>query len=121
MSHGNTDALFKRLNLFLSKHSTRHEVLPQRRKKRTLLKWIEIEWSEGVLKPLCIWLIWLTVGTAFYGTVDFDGNYAKGFYYAVNVGYSIGWGVLHDQTDSSKLFSVFYLVIGATAISRWLV
>lgn len=39
-----------------------------------------------------LWFIWLTTGTIFY-SYDLDIGWAKGFYMAVNVGYSIGWYV----------------------------
>jgi hypothetical protein len=86
----------------------------------TLKEWFIKEWKDGVLQPFIAWLVWLLVGTIFYANVDFNGNYYKGFYFSVNVGYSIGWGVLHEYHQSSKVFSIFFLFIGAVAISRWL-
>lgn len=68
-----------------------------------------------------LWIVWLTVGTFFYASANFDGDYAKGFYMAVNVGYSIGWGNLTDQTDLSKCFSIVYLLIGAVFLSNCIV
>lgn len=71
--------------------------------------------------PLLVWVTWLTIGTIFYGANDFNHNYYKGFYYSVNVGYSIGWGVLDELSQGSYAFSIFYLLIGATLISGSLV
>lgn len=44
-------------------------------------------------------------------------SYAKGFYMSVNVGYSIGDGVLKEDSQRSELFSTFYLLFGATTLS----
>lgn len=78
------------------------------------------EWTDGILIYVLSWFLWLFVGTVFYGVHDFEKNFYKGFYYSVNVGYSIGWGVLHDKDDLSKLFSCAYLLVGAIFVSRWL-
>lgn len=67
------------------------------------------------------WLTWLLVGTLYYSNVNFGGNYAHGFYYSVNVGYSVGWSGLTDYNTASKWFSVFYLLVGALFLTRWLV
>lgn len=77
-------------------------------------------WNEGPLQIFLAWLLWLFIGTVFYANVNFQGSYSKGFYYTVNVGYSIGWGVLHDKTTGCKLFSILYVLIGALFVSRWL-
>lgn len=67
------------------------------------------------------WLVWMIVGTVFYAEVNFAGNYAHGFYYAVNVGYSIGWGLLGDFSTGCKVFSVFYILVGAVFATRAIV
>ncbi|RYG67103.1 two pore domain potassium channel family protein [archaeon] len=78
-----------------------------------------MKWNDGVIPTLGCWLVWNFVGTMFYGAYDFH-SYSKGFYFAINVGYSIGWGTLHEQTLTSKTFSIFYLLVGAIFVSRWL-
>jgi hypothetical protein len=65
-------------------------------------------------------VIWLLIGTVYYANVEFDGSYFKGFYYAVNVGYSIGWGVFQAKYQVSELFGVIYLLVGASAMTTWL-
>ena len=91
-------------------------------------RWIMLHWDSGLLKPLLAWIVWLYLGTVFYAHVDFcrinespcsAPNYYKGFYYSINVGYSIGWGVFHDLNDGSKFFSTVYLLLGATAIAEF--
>ncbi len=112
-----------RLQHFLnSLQSGRDKILEKqiRDKSSSLWKYIRNQWECGVLKPILAWVTWLMIGTVFYSNVDFDQSYSKGFYYSVNVGYSIGWGVLHEPKDGSKLFSTVFLLIGATAISGWL-
>jgi hypothetical protein len=52
------------------------------------------QWDKGNLTLFFLWFVWILVGTVFYSEYNFHGNYAHGFFYAVNVGYSIGWGIL---------------------------
>lgn len=73
-------------------------------------------WNYGLA-----WLVWMISGTIYYSHVNFHGNYAHGFYYSVNVGYSVGWSGLTDYNVPSKAFSVVYLLIGAIFLTRWLV
>lgn len=73
-------------------------------------------WNYGLA-----WLVWMITGTIYYSHVNFHGNYAHGFYYSVNVGYSVGWSGLTDYNVPSKAFSVVYLLIGAIFLTRWLV
>ena len=42
------------------------------------------------VKLFLVWVVWLIVGAAFYAYV-LDVGWAKGFYHAISVGYSIGW------------------------------
>lgn len=42
---------------------------------------------------LVLWVVWLLVGTLWYGYArNSDLGFVKGFYMAVNIGYSIGFG-----------------------------
>lgn len=82
--------------------------------------YIKEKWNQGFLQALLAWVLWILVGTIFYAQVNFNGNFFKGFYYSVNVGYSIGWGVFHDNSNICKVFSIFYLLVGAVFVSRWL-
>jgi hypothetical protein len=56
------------------------------------------------------------VGTCFYATVNKLG-WAKGFYMAVNVGYSIGWGYPNEIDDITRLFSTAYVLVGASVVA----
>lgn len=58
-----------------------------------------------------IWTIFLLVGTLFY-TYHENYGWALGTYYAVNVGFNIGWNWEIEESDDSKIFSLFYLVTG---------
>jgi len=49
--------------------------------------------------------------------VDFQKTWAQSFYYAVNCGYSIGFGSLSDTNNTQKLFSIFMILIGAACLS----
>lgn len=76
-------------------------------------------WHAG-LKHLIAWIMWLLIGTFYFGTEEFDSDYCRGFYYSVNVGYSVGWGVLSVKKDSTKIFSIFYLLVGSISVGFWL-
>jgi hypothetical protein len=60
------------------------------------------------------WVAWLIVGMIFYSEV-LDTSYAEGFYMAVNVGYSIGFGDI-PESSTSKWFSTFYVLVGASFV-----
>lgn len=72
-------------------------------------------WSEGYLKALLLWVVWMTVGTLFYAVRNKMG-FAKGFYMAVNVGYSIGSNYPREIDNVSLWFSVFNILVGVVAI-----
>lgn len=71
-------------------------------------------------QPTVAWITWLVLGMCFYCKVNNLG-WAKGFYMAVNVGYSIGWGYPVEIDDKTRLFSIAYVLIGAAAASLSLV
>jgi hypothetical protein len=62
------------------------------------------------------WLCWLLVGSLFY---SYNGEYywTNGFYMAVNVGYSIGWGYPGKTNIPAMWFSIVYVMMGVVAIS----
>ena len=83
----------------------------------TIYNRIKYSWNNGNLSSSLLWIIWLFIGSTFYTFVDFNGDFSKGFYFAVNVGYSIGFGILPEKKQISYYFSTIYILIGATAIS----
>ena len=62
-----------------------------------------------------VWFVWLVTGTVYYAT-ELDLGFARGFYMAVNVGYSIGWGDITTPELGSQWFSCFYVMIGASFV-----
>mmetsp|Transcript_12559 Transcript_12559/g.21013 ORF Transcript_12559/g.21013 Transcript_12559/m.21013 type:complete len:422 (-) Transcript_12559:389-1654(-) len=72
--------------------------------------------ESAYLKPFCFWLIWMLVGTVFYA-YELNTGWAKGFYMAVNVGYSIGWGFPAEDSNGTRVFSTFYVLVGASAVA----
>jgi len=62
-----------------------------------------------------VWLGWLVVGTLFYA-LHLNVSFSKGLYMAVNIGYSIGWGDIPETTIGSRVFSTFYVTIGASFV-----
>ena len=66
---------------------------------------------------LSLWLTWLFAGTVFY-SYELDIGWAKGFYMAVNIGYSIGWGDISESGElGSQWFSTVYVLCGASFIA----
>lgn len=78
------------------------------------------QWKTGFLKPILLWIIWILMGTTFYALYDYNGNFSHGFYFAVNIGYCIGWCVLFEKDEVSYMFSIIYIFVGASTISGWL-
>lgn len=65
----------------------------------------------SVVVLLSVWSSFILIGTAFYGFYD-DYNWSKGIFYAVNVGFNIGWNWTLDESQNSEIFSIFYLLTG---------
>merc|ERR1719453_595098 len=66
---------------------------------------------------LIVYLIWITIGTAFYAAGSMDLGFCKGYYMCVNVGYSIGWGYPVETLDSEFFFR--HLSCCRWCLSRW--
>ena len=65
---------------------------------------------------IIMWFVWLLLGTCFYITI-LDLSIGEGFYMAVNIGYSIGWGDISETGElGSQLFSTLYVLIGASFV-----
>ena len=60
-------------------------------------------------------LAWLLGGAGVYSWLN-DWPFLQSYYYAVNVGWSIGFGALVEQNDASRLFSVLMICLGAGAV-----
>jgi len=71
----------------------------------------------GTGKKICVVvLVWLAVGTAIYSVLN-GWPVPQSCYYAVNAGFSIGFGALTEENDLSRLFSVAMILLGATVAS----
>lgn len=67
---------------------------------------------------LVLWVAWVIVGTLFYSYAK--GNkfgLAVGFYQAVNIGYSIGYGYPREPEEQNWWFSSFYVIFGASLVA----
>jgi len=62
-----------------------------------------------------VWFAWLITGSIYYA-IELNLGAFKGFYMAVNVGYSIGWGDIATPELSFQWFSCFYVMIGASFV-----
>ena len=86
---------------------------------RNLKELIGEDLRPHLIKPVLIWLLWMSIGSIYYAWAD-AFSAAKGFYYAVSIGYSIGYGVLHEPNDFSKIFSVTFNLFGVLIVGAYL-
>jgi hypothetical protein len=120
-SSPDTQSLSQQSSILSARKADRLRQL-QNNTKQSIWRWLihVMQWDNGSLFYILVWFAWLLIGTIFYAYVDFNKSFFKGFYFAVNVGYSIGFGVLDEKSDASKAFSIVYLLVGAIFVSRWL-
>ena len=60
---------------------------------------------------------WNLFFTIFYSYYIFEGNWAQGFYYCVQAGLSIGFGVLSEDKPASLWMTIINVVLGALLIA----
>ena len=73
---------------------------------------------DSIPMPIFVSLIvlaWLFGGAGLYAWLN-DWPFWQSYYYAVNVGYSIGFGALVEKNDLSRLLSVLMICLGAGAV-----
>ena len=64
---------------------------------------------------------WTVAFTAFYAEAEFGGSWAKGFYYTVQAGLSVGFGVLPERGNKlSLLVTILNVFLGAGVIAQCL-
>ena len=61
-------------------------------------------------------VLWLSIATFFYNHHN-NWTVFESFYYAVQSGLSIGFGVLSEEDDLSRLFTTFHVLCGAVGIT----
>ena len=69
-----------------------------------------------VLNILLLVLVYFS-GSTYFHFVHNDWTLAQSFYYSVQSGLSIGFGVLAETDDTSRLFTVVHVILGAILIS----
>ena len=67
--------------------------------------------SPDMLSLLVLLLLILLLGTAFYSTHE-NWSIIDAFYFSAMTITTAGFGDLHPSTDTSKLFTVFYIFLG---------
>ncbi|CAB9514832.1 expressed unknown protein [Seminavis robusta] len=66
---------------------------------------------------LVIWLAWVVVGFFFYSYAPkMNLGWRRGWYMAINIGYSIGFGEPGEDYDPYLWFSTIYVLIGSSFI-----
>ena len=60
---------------------------------------------------LFVFTIWFIIGLIYY-SIKNELGWGQGFYMAVNMGYSIGYGYPLEIDDQAMVFSIFFLLIG---------
>jgi len=94
----------------------------------TLLEETKALWNGGLPKSelrafkfVMIISVWIACGIAFYGyATDNALGPEKGYWMAINVGYSIGTGFPLEPYRPYYVFSTVYLLFGATLVSAGL-
>ncbi len=61
-------------------------------------------------------LLWLTIATSFYSTHN-QWTICESFYYSVQGGLSIGFGVIPETDDVSRAFTIVHVLCGALGIT----
>eukprot|EP00566_Odontella_aurita_P013769 CAMPEP_0113546324 /NCGR_PEP_ID=MMETSP0015_2-20120614/11742_1 /TAXON_ID=2838 /ORGANISM="Odontella" /LENGTH=445 /DNA_ID=CAMNT_0000446765 /DNA_START=353 /DNA_END=1690 /DNA_ORIENTATION=- /assembly_acc=CAM_ASM_000160 len=64
---------------------------------------------------LMLWVLWMIGGTLYYSYVNHLGV-SVGFYQAINIGYSIGYGYPREPMEQNWWFSSAYVVLGASFV-----
>ena len=67
------------------------------------------------VKIILLWVTWLFGGALVYMLIN-GWSYPQAFYYACNVGYSIGYGALYEYNDLSLAWSLFMIFMGSSVI-----
>jgi hypothetical protein len=57
-------------------------------------------------------VLWSVAFTAFYSYVTFSGSWAQAFYYTVQAGLSIGFGVLGEAGPVSLWTTILNVLLG---------
>lgn len=72
-----------------------------------------------VRRGLACFSVWLTTGMFWFHWVD-HFTWWEAFYYTVQAGFSVGFGVLYEISDTSKLFTIFLTLCGSSLIVLWI-
>ena len=56
---------------------------------------------------------WMGIGTLVFHRLE-DWNWIESLYFSVVTLTTVGYGDLHPTNDASRLFTVFYILIGVT-------
>jgi hypothetical protein len=62
-------------------------------------------------------ILWIAAGTIFYHVHNDDWTFEQGFYYALQAGFSVGFGALSEEDNSSRLYTIFHVLIGSGFIA----
>jgi len=66
-----------------------------------------------ILAMAVFWVLWLFLGSLFYKESDCcNHKWGESFYITVNIGYSIGWTHVTENTHKTRYFSSMYLIVG---------
>lgn len=67
---------------------------------------------------ISLYVAWILTGTFFYAYApSIELGIVKGFYMAINIGYSIGFGYPREPFENYLFFSSFYIILGASFVA----
>ena len=94
------------------------EVNRQTKEKSTAIRQFLKYFFTGNFYLFCYFVygIWTSVGVIFYSNMDNWTN-ATSYYFAMGVGLSVGFCKPAESSDNSKVFTIFYVLVGSIIVS----
>lgn len=74
-------------------------------------------WSDRTQMTVAVAavLTMLAIGTIFYHSFE-HWTWIESFYFSVSSLTTVGYGDIHPTTDTSRLFTAFYLLVGVSIV-----
>jgi hypothetical protein len=90
--------------------------LAQDKNKNIVYKAIDFIIADIYLFSILVYGCWIFCGLVWYKYYS-DWTWATAYYYTIEAGLSIGFCYPAEKEDGSKLFTIFYVLIGSSVVS----
>ena len=94
----------------------RRQELKQNEKKNPLIQALDFIASDIYLFSTLTYAFWIFCGLVWYKYYS-NWTWATAYYYTIEAGLSIGFCYPAEKEDWSKLFTIFYVLIGSSVVS----